>query len=128
MAWTSLVYDQFIISPSSVTFMFILPKQMFQKAVLPQGSQLCQILLKSMHKCESYGPDKPRQMHARRYTEVVISMSLSLQAGLTKIIITAFIKAKIHCKNKVNLGVCAHHHVCSPFLKGKNFCDILFIP
>ena len=24
----------------------------------PQGQQLCKIILKSMHKCTSYGPDK----------------------------------------------------------------------
>ena len=24
----------------------------------PQGQQLCRIILKSMHKCTSYGPDK----------------------------------------------------------------------
>ena len=30
-----------------------------------QGEQLCQIILKSMHKCRSYGSDKSGRMHAR---------------------------------------------------------------
>ena len=44
---------------------------MFQMALLllkeincAQGEQLCQIILKSMHKCRSYGPDKSGPTHA----------------------------------------------------------------
>ena len=53
MARTSSIYDHFIIWPSSVTLTFNMPEQMFQMT----QEQLCQIL-KSMHKCRSYGPDK----------------------------------------------------------------------
>ena len=53
----------------------------------PQGEHLCQIILKSMHRCTSYGSDKSRWMHAqtthRHQTEVVTTMSRSLQAGST---------------------------------------------
>ena len=44
----------------------------------PQGKQLCQIILKSMHKCINYGPDKSgrtdttRRMHACMYTQIYI--------------------------------------------------------
>ena len=108
MAWTSSIYDHFIIWTSSVTLTFKLPEQMFQMnncaklhcilksmhkyrnygpdklnlwpfynltikcdldlqptwtnvlncTSTPQGEQLCQIILKIMHKCRSYGPDK----------------------------------------------------------------------
>ena len=33
----------------------------------PQGQQLCQIVLKSMHYCKRYGPDKSGRMHARTH-------------------------------------------------------------
>ena len=46
----TLANDHFIASPSSVTLTFNLPEQMFQM-------NNCQINLKSMHKCRSYGPD-----------------------------------------------------------------------
>ena len=67
------IYDHFIIWPSCVILTFNLPKQMFQMALLllketpmqmasgtttPKGEHLCKIILKSMHKCKSYGPDK----------------------------------------------------------------------
>ena len=47
----------------------------------PQGKQVCQIILKSMHKCISYGSDKSGQTHARtthilHWTEVVNYVSL----------------------------------------------------
>ena len=63
MAWTSLIYDHFIIWPSSVTLTFNLPKKRFKGTSSPQGEQLCQIILKYMHKCRSYGPDKVRWTH-----------------------------------------------------------------
>ena len=45
----------------------------------------CAVLLKYMHKCRSYGPDKSGRMHVH-YTEVhvVTVMSRSPQAGSTK--------------------------------------------
>ena len=54
MARTSSVYDQFIIWTGSVTLTFNLAKQMFQMAL----EHPCKIILKSMHKCRSYSPDK----------------------------------------------------------------------
>ena len=58
-----------------------------------QGEQLCQIILKPMHKCRSYSPDKPGQMDAHMHaqymhihqTEIVTTMSRSPQVGSTKI-------------------------------------------
>ena len=58
MAQMSSIYDHFIIWPSGVTLTFNLPEQMFQMALLIK-QQLCQIVLKSMHLCASYGLDKP---------------------------------------------------------------------
>ena len=54
MAQTSPNYDHLIIWPSSVTLTFNLSEQIFQMALL----LLKEIILKSMHKCRSYGPDK----------------------------------------------------------------------
>ena len=50
MVRTSSIFDHFIIWPSSVTLIFNLSWEMFQ--------QLCQIILKFIYKCRSYGPDK----------------------------------------------------------------------
>ena len=59
MARTCSIYDHFIIWPSSVTLVINLPEQMFQMALLLlRDIQLCQIILKFLHKCTSYGPDK----------------------------------------------------------------------
>ena len=94
MAQTNSIFDHFISWPPSVTLTFNLPQQMFHMALLPQGEQLCQSILKFMHKCTSYVPNKSRQMqthimlacmHIHR-TEVVTTMSRSLQAGSTKMI------------------------------------------
>ena len=52
MALTNSIYDHFIIWPSSVTLTFNLP------GIYVSNKQLCQIILKSMHKCRIYGPDK----------------------------------------------------------------------
>ena len=59
----------------------------------PQGQHLCKIILKSMHKCRSYGLDKSRWMHScMNYcihihrTKIVTAMSGSPKAHLTKII------------------------------------------
>ena len=79
MALTSSIYDHFIIWPSSVTLTFNLPQQLFQmnncaRLLLSFDLQVwlstylnkwfkwtitvCQIILKSMHNCRSYGPDR----------------------------------------------------------------------
>ena len=41
-----------------VTFTFILPKNVSNGTFPSWGKQLCKIILKSMHKCTSYGPHK----------------------------------------------------------------------
>ena len=48
----------------------------------PQGQQLCQIILKSIHKCRSYGPDKSRQT----YTGMHIHLSKIVTIYLSKIV------------------------------------------
>ena len=90
MAQTSSIYNHFIIWPSSVISTFDLPEQMFQMALLLLKENNCaKFILKSMHKCRSYGPDKSERMHNTRthihQTEIVTTMSCSPQAGLTKI-------------------------------------------
>ena len=42
---------------SSVTLTFNLPDQLFQMPLFCLGEKLCQIILKSMHKCRRYGPE-----------------------------------------------------------------------
>ena len=66
----------------SVALTFNLPekKKVSIGTFTPQREQLCQIILKFMHKCRSYGPDKWRWMdrlmhtqhtkHARTYTKL----------------------------------------------------------
>ena len=58
MAWTSSVYDHIITWPSSVTSTFNLHAQVSNGTSTPQGQQLWHIILKSMNKCRSHGPDK----------------------------------------------------------------------
>ena len=57
----------------------------------PQGQQLCQIVLKSMHYCTSYGPDKSGQTHGWMHwcthihrTKIVTIMSRLPASGLGK--------------------------------------------
>ena len=54
----------------------------------PQWQQLCQIVLKSMHYCTSYGPDKSGRMQRCtdiQQTKIVTTMSLYPQDGSKKI-------------------------------------------
>ena len=69
------------ILPSSVTLTLSLPVGMFLNGTCTRdGEQLCQIILKSIHNCRSYGPDKfgrmdartHRHTDARTYTEVLL--------------------------------------------------------
>ena len=101
MAKISMIYDHFRIWPLSATLTYS----------LPQGEHLCHIIMKSMHNCRGFGPDKlnlwPFQhltskcdlekrahntpttqaqgTHIHR-TEIVTTMYLSQQVGLTKIL------------------------------------------
>ena len=53
-------------APSSVTLTINLPEQMFQMAVPLLKENKCDIhciILRSMHKCRSYGPDKLNYDH-----------------------------------------------------------------
>ena len=50
---------------------------------VPQGKQLCHIILKSMHKCTSFGPDRCTHIHIH-ITEFATTMSRSPQARSTK--------------------------------------------
>ena len=60
---TCSIFDHFLIRPSSVTLTLNLPEtNVSNDTATPQGKQLCHIILKSMHKCTSYGPDKLKLM------------------------------------------------------------------
>ena len=64
MARTSSIYDNFDLYLNPVTLTFNLPEKMFQMALFPPRVQkLCKIILKSMHKCSSFGPDKLNDDH-----------------------------------------------------------------
>ena len=54
----SIIYDHFDLYLTPVTLTFSLPKNVSNGTSPPQGQQLCKIILKSMRKCTSYGPDE----------------------------------------------------------------------
>ena len=59
MARTSSIYDHFDLYLTPMTLTFNLRGKNFSNGTFrPRGQQLCKIILKSMHKCTSYGPDK----------------------------------------------------------------------
>ena len=66
MARTSSIHvsDHFDLYLTPVTLTFNLPKNVSNGTSSPQGQQLCQIVLKSMHYCISNGPEKSGQTHA----------------------------------------------------------------
>ena len=68
------VYDHFDLYLTPVTLTFNLPKNVSDSTSPPQGQKLFQIVLKSMHYCTSYWPDKSGRTHgridARTYTEL----------------------------------------------------------
>ena len=57
------VYDHFDLYLTPVTLTFNLPKNVSNGTSPPQGQQLCQIVLKSMHYCTSYVPDKSGRLN-----------------------------------------------------------------
>ena len=76
-------------SPHDLTF--DLPERIFEVAHLHVVEELCQNILKSIHNCRSYGPDKFGQTDAHtnagmheHQTIIVRIMSCSPQAGSTK--------------------------------------------
>ena len=87
-----LCYDKLNLWPFQLTFKCDLDLQptwtnISNDTSTPEGKQLSQIILQSMHKCTSYGPDKSGQMptHAHIHqTEAVTTMSCSPQVGLSK--------------------------------------------
>ena len=58
MARTSSIYDHFDLYLTPVTLTFNLHEKNVLNGTSPQGQQLCKIILKSMHKCISYAPNK----------------------------------------------------------------------
>ena len=59
MARTSFIYDHFDLYLTPVTLTFNLPEKMFQMALLLlQDNNCAKLVLKSTHKCTSYGPAK----------------------------------------------------------------------
>ena len=57
MARTSSIYFDLYLTPMTLTFN-LRGKTVSNGTFPPRGQQLCKIILKSMHKCTSYGPDK----------------------------------------------------------------------
>ena len=69
LARTSSIYDHSDLDLTPVTLTFNLPKNI-SNGTSPQGQLLCHTVLKSMHYCTSYGPDKSRRCtEACTYTE-----------------------------------------------------------
>ena len=59
MAQTSSIYDHFDLYLTPLTLTFNLHKKSVSDGTSPpREQQLYKIILKSMHKCTSYGPDK----------------------------------------------------------------------
>ena len=87
-----LVYDYFNVYLTPVTLTFNLPKIVSNDTSPPHGQQLCQIVLKSMHYCSSYGPDKSGRTHGAlthgrthiHRTKIVTTMSRLPASGLDK--------------------------------------------
>ena len=79
------VYDHFDLYLTPVTLTFNQPKNVSNGTSPLQGQQLCQIVLKSMHYCTSYGPDKSGRTHGRTHihrTKIVTTMSRLPASGL----------------------------------------------
>ena len=58
MARTSSIYHHFDLYLTLLTLIFNLPKNVSNGSFPPRWQQLCKIILKSVHKCTSYGADK----------------------------------------------------------------------
>ena len=85
------VYDHLYLYLTSLTLTLNLPKNVSNGTSPPQGQQLCQFVLKSMHYCTSYGLDKSGRTHARMHrrthihqTKIVRAMSRLPASGLDK--------------------------------------------
>ena len=74
------VFDHFDLYLTPVTLTFNIPQNVSYVTSPPQGQQLCQIVLKSMHYCTSYGPDK----FGRTDAQIVTTMSRLPPSGLDK--------------------------------------------
>ena len=81
------IYDHFDLYLTPVTLTFSLSKNVSNDTSPPQGQQLCQIVLKSMHYYTSYVTDKSGRTHERTYTrtKIVTTMSRLPASGLDKI-------------------------------------------
>ena len=90
------VYDHFDLYLTPVTLAFNLPKKNVSHGTSPpQGQKLCQNVLKSMHYCTSYGPDKSGRTHGHTHihrTKIVTTMSSLPASGLDKNTDTAILR------------------------------------
>ena len=80
------VYGHFDLYLTPVTLTFNLPQNV-SNGTSPQVQQLCQIVLKSMHYCTSYGSDKSGRTHGRTHihrTKIVTTKSRLPASGLDK--------------------------------------------
>ena len=104
----TLANDNFIVWPSSVTLLFILYLNKCFKW------QLCQIILKSMNKCRSYGPDELSLDHfiislqvwpclQPTWTNVSNGTSSSRRKKLCQIILKYMYKCRSYGLDKLNL-------------------------
>ena len=110
----------------------------FSNGTSPQGQQLCQIVLKSMHYCTSYGPDKSGWTHAHTPNKIVRTMSRLPASRLDKnhhsealrcISIINLINQKIavhltKCFMQGNLGVTLKCGMSGPFLQNKGLGNL----
>ena len=80
------VYDHFDLYLTPVTLTFNLHKNGSNGTSPPQGQQLCQTVLKSMHYCTRYGPDgrTDARKHAHTPNKIVTTMSRLPESGLDK--------------------------------------------
>ena len=94
------VFDHVDLYLTPVPLTFNLPKNDSNGTSPLQGQQLCPIVLKSMHYCTSYGPDKSGWTHGRKnihQTKTVTTMSRLPASRLDK---NDWIGTKISDRNR----------------------------
>ena len=83
MDWTSSIYDRFIkidllVWPWPSTYL----SNVSNGTATPEGEQMCHIILKSMHKCRSYGSDK---LNLWPFYHLTFKCDLDLQSTRTNV-------------------------------------------
>ena len=118
------VFDHFDLY---LTLTFNLSKNVSNGSFPPQGQQLCQIVLKSMHYLTSYGPNKFGRTHGRTHIHGLASghVFIYMERYITSTLLTSDVRTHgrthIHSLASGHVFIYMERYITSTLLTSRHF-------